>query len=149
MKFEATILLNGKTATGFEVPESVVESLGAGKAPPVKVSINGHTYRSTIARRGERYLIGVSAINREAAGLAAGDVVEIGLELDTAPREVSVPPDLAALLAKDEAAKNFFESLTPSQKRWYVEPIETAKKPETRERRLEKALRMLRERRKR
>ncbi len=91
----------------------------------------------------------MSAENREGAGVEAGDEVDVEIELDTSPREVAVSPDFAAALESDAAAKSFFESLTHSQKQWYVLPIEQAKKPETRERRIEKALDMLREGRKR
>ena len=148
-KFQAELLLAGKTATGIEIPPEVVESLGAGKKPPVAVTINGHTYRSTVASRSGRFLVGVSAENRAAADVAAGDKIEVELELDDKPREVRVPDDLAAALDRDAKAKSFFEELTYSQKKWYVLPIEEAKKQETRERRLDKALKMLREGRKR
>ena len=149
MKLRATLELAGKTATGFQVPAEVVEALGAGKKPAVKVTIGGHTYRSTVASRGDRYLIGVSAANRASAGVEAGDQVEIDLELDTEPREVVMPPDLAQALAGDARAHRFFESLSYSQKQWYVSPIAEAKKRETRERRVAKALAMLAEGRKR
>src|SRR6266545_3193018 len=89
-KFRAKLLTAGKTATGMEVPTKVVEGLGAGKRPPVRVTINGFTYRSTVAVYGGKYLVGVSAENREGAGVAAGDVLDVEIELDTAPREVSV-----------------------------------------------------------
>ena len=148
-KFRTELLLAGKTATGIEIPPTVVESFGAGRKPPVKVTINGHTYRSTVASRGERFLVGVSAENRAAAKVAAGDKIEVKLALDTEPREVTVPADLAKALHRDAKAKRFFDGLTHSQKQWYVLPIEGAKKPETRQRRLEKAIQMLREGRKR
>jgi hypothetical protein len=148
-KFEATIQLAGKTATGIEIPPDVVEGLGAGKKPPVRVTINGNAYRSTIASRSGRYLVGVSAENRELTGVNAGDHVEVEIELDTEPREVSVPDDLARALDREPEAKRFFESLTSSQKQGFVTPIEQAKQAETRERRLEKALGMLRQGRKR
>jgi hypothetical protein len=149
MRFRATLESNGKTATGIRVPDEVVEALGAGRKPAVHVSIAGHTYRSTIASRGGRYLLGVSAENRERAGVAAGDELDVELELDTEPREVAVPPDLMAAFAATAEAKRFFDTLTPSQKQWYVLPIEQAKAVETRERRIAKALAMLREGRKR
>ena len=149
MRFNATLELAGKTATGFRVPPDVVDALGAGKKPPVQVTIGGHTYRSTVAPRGDRYLVGVSAENRAAADVAAGDQVVIDIALDTEPRVVAVPDDLGAVLRRDAVASTFFDTLTPSQKRWYVDPILQAKKPETRERRIEKALDMLRAGRKR
>jgi hypothetical protein len=149
MKFRAEIELHGKSATGIEVPAEVVEQLDAGKKPPVSVTIGGGTYRSTVASRGGRYLIPLSAENRELTGVEAGDEVEVELKLDNQPREIAVPSDLAAALDSDANAKEFFELLSYSQKRWYVEPIVGAKKPETRERRVEKAMGMLREGRKR
>ena len=143
MRFRATLESNGKTATGIRVPPEVVAALGPSRKPAVRVTIAGHVYRSTIATRSGVFLLGVSAENRQAAGVAAGD------ELDTEPREVTVPPDLMAAFAADSEAKRFFETLTHSQKQWYVLPIEQAKAPETRERRVAKAIAMLREGRKR
>ena len=98
MKFPATLQLHGKTATGFEVPAEIVSGLGAGKRPPVKVTIGKHTYRSTIAPMGGVFMIGVSAENRQAAGVAAGDHVEVNLASSTPTREVTVPADFAAAL---------------------------------------------------
>jgi hypothetical protein len=149
MRFQATVLLNGKTATGIEVPPEVVEGLGSGRKPPVRVTIGGHTYRTTVAPRGERFLISVSAENREQAGVSAGDEVQVEVVLDTEPREVTVPSELAAALAKDANAKRFFDGLSYSQKQGYVLPIEQAKTAETRERRIAKAVGMLQEGRKR
>ena len=145
MKFRATLQLNGKTATGFEVPPEVVEGLGAGKRPPVRVTINGYTYRNTIAVMGGVYMMGVSAEHRAGAGVSAGDVLDVEIALDTAPREVSVPTDFQAALDQDAAAKKFFEGLSYSQKSWFVLWIEGAKKEETRQKRLGEAVTMLRE----
>jgi hypothetical protein len=149
MRFRATLESNGKTATGIQVPDEVVEALGSGRKPPVRVTIAGHTYRSTIASRSGRYLLGVSGENRERAGIAAGDELDVELALDTEPREVPVPPDLMGAFAAAAESKRFFDTLTPSQKQWYVLPIEQAKAVETRERRIAKAIAMLREGRKR
>jgi len=149
MRVRLTLEGNGKTAAGFVIPSEVVEALGAGRKPPVKVTIHGHTYRSTIATRGGRYLLGVSAENRASAGVAVGDELEVELVLDNEPRVVAVPPDLARALDADEQARRFYDTLSHSQQQWYVLPIEQAAKPETRARRIEKALAMLREGRKR
>ena len=100
-RFRATLRLEGKTATGFQVPPEVVEALGGGKRPPVVVHLGSYTYRNTIAPYGDVYMIGVSAEHRAASGYQAGDEVDVELELDTAPREVEVPPDLAAALDAD------------------------------------------------
>jgi hypothetical protein len=140
ISFRATLQLHGKTATGIEVPAEVVERLGAGKKPAVRVTIGGHTYRSTIAARGERFLVGVSSENRAAAGVAACDELDVVLVLDTAPREVDVPADLAAALADAPDAKRFFEGLTYSDRRAHVLSIEGAKTAETRQRRVARAV---------
>ena len=136
MRFRTTVELGGRTATGLEVPDAVVEALGAGRRPPVRVTIGGHTYRSTVAVMGGRYLLPLSAENRTAAGVAAGDEVEVAVELDTEPREVPVPADLTAALAGDDGARAAFERLSYSHRRRHVLAIEEAKTPETRLRRI-------------
>ncbi|WP_336210884.1 YdeI/OmpD-associated family protein [Nonomuraea sp. LPB2021202275-12-8] len=136
MIFRTTVELGGKTATGFEVPAEVVAELGAGKRPAVHVTINGYSYRSTVAPMGGRFMVPLSAANREGAGAAAGDEIEVGLELDTEPRAVSVPPDLAEALDQAPEAKKFFESLSYSRQSRYVLLVEGAKKAETRQRRV-------------
>jgi hypothetical protein len=145
MKFRATIQLDGKTATGIPVPEEVVAALGPGKRPAVVVTIGDFTYRSTVGSMGGVYKIPVSADNRQKAGVAAGDEIEVEVELDTAPREIEVPDDLARALSGDAAARRFFDGLTASQKRAYVSWVESAKKAETRDRRVTEAVGMLRE----
>lgn len=144
MRFRTKVELGGKTATGLQVPDEVVESLGAGKRPSVTVTVNGHTYRSTIASMGGRFLLPLSAENRGAAGVAAGDVVDVDVELDTAPRTVEVPDDLRRALSKDAAARKRFEGLAYSHKKEHVRALEAAKRPETRERRLAQTMEMLR-----
>ncbi|ADB34831.1 Domain of unknown function DUF1905 [Kribbella flavida DSM 17836] len=138
MKFRT--LLEGTTKVGFEVPAEIVEALGQGKRPAVRVTIGGYTYRNTVAVMGGRYLVGVSAEHRAAAGVAGGDEVEVELELDTAPRQVAVPADFAAALDARPEARQFFDGLSYSQRRWFVLGIEEAKKPETRRARIEKAV---------
>jgi len=110
----------GKTATGIQVPAKIVESLGSGKRPKVRVTINGYTYRSSVAPMGGRFMLGVSAEVRDRAGVAGGDMLDVEIELDTAPREVSVPPDFAAALKRDADAKRFFDGLSYSKKQWFV-----------------------------
>jgi Bacteriocin-protection, YdeI or OmpD-Associated/Domain of unknown function (DUF1905) len=148
MKFRAAVELGGKTATGVRVPAEVVEDLGAGKRPPVQVTIGGHTYRTTVAPSGGAYFVPLSAENRTSAGVAAGDEVEVDIELDTEPREVTVPPDFAKALDRNADAKRFFEGLSYSHKRRHVLAIEEAKAPATRQRRIDKAITMLQEGRK-
>jgi hypothetical protein len=144
MRFTTTIEAAGKTATGLPVPDEVVEALAAGKRPAVRVTVGDHTYRSTVAPRGGRFLVPLSAENRAAAGVAAGEEVTVDLELDLEPRAVAVPADLAAALASDEPARSAFERLAYSHQLRHVLAVEGAKAPETRQRRIDKALEMLR-----
>jgi hypothetical protein len=140
MKFTTTVLASGKTATGIPVPESVVEALDAGKRIPVVVTINGYSYRSSIVFYTGRFLIALSAENRAGAGVSAGDEIEVDVEIDAQPREVDVPPALAEALANDSDAASAFAALSYSKKRAIVLSIDSAKTPETRQRRVEKAL---------
>ncbi len=145
MKFRSEVELGGKTATGIPVPEDVVDKLGAGKKPPVVVTIGKHTYRSTIAPRGGRFMIPRSAETREAAGVAAGDDVSVEITLDSEPRVVEVPEDFARALQRDAKAKEAYDALAPSHKKRWVLSVEDAKTPETRQRRIAKAVSTLRE----
>jgi hypothetical protein len=139
------MLTAGNTALGFEIPPEVIEGLGAGKRPPVLVTINGYTYRNTVAVYGGVYMIGVSAENRAEAKVKGGDEADVDLELDTAPREVDVPPELQAALDADPAAKATFEKLSYSNKSWHALQVTTTNNPETRARRIEKNVAALRE----
>jgi hypothetical protein len=141
--FRATIILGGKTATGIPVPADVVEGLAAGKRPPVVVTVAGYTYRTTVAPYTGEYFIPLAAEHREAAGVAAGQEVDVRIELDTAPREVPVPDDLAA--AFDEPARARFDALAYTHQKEWVRWVEEAKKPETRAARIEKTVESLRE----
>jgi hypothetical protein len=140
--FRATVELGGKTATGIQVPDEVVEALGSGKRPPVSVTVGGYTYRTTVAPMGGSFWIPLAAEHREAASLAAGDEVDVTVELDTAPREVALPDDLDT--AMDDAARTAFQGLAPSHKKEWVRWVEEAKKPETRAARVEKTVESLR-----
>ena len=135
MKFTTTILGSGNKA-GIEVPDDVVSALGAGKRPPVVVTINGKSYRSSVAVMGGQNLIGVSSANRAFTGVASGDTVEVDVELDTQPRIVEVPEDLAA----EPEAQAFYATLNYSAQRRYVEPLADAKTAETRSRRIAKVV---------
>jgi len=143
MRFESTVELGGKTATGIPVPDAVVEELGGSSRPAVTISVNGHTYRTTAARMGGRFLVPLSAEHREAAGLSAGDAVTVDIALDTAPREVALPADLEA--AMDDAARTAYDGLAYSHRKEWVRWVEEAKKPETRAARIEKTVAGLRE----
>jgi hypothetical protein len=141
--FRARLVQERKTATGIEVPPELIEQLGAGKKPPVLVSFAGHRYPTTIGVMGGRFLVPVSAANRTAAGVAAGDELDVELVLDQAPRVVEVPADLATALEAEPEAKAFFEGLTPSQKKWHVLQVTGAKTDETRQRRVAKSIELL------
>ncbi len=143
--FKSVLLAAGKTATGIRVPDEVVAALGSSKKPAVNVRIGEYSYRSSVASMGGKFMLPVSAEHRSGAGIAAGEEVEVTLSLDSAPREVTVPEDFQAALASDAAAKQFFESLAYSHKLRHVLAIDGAKTPETRQRRIDKAVEMLRE----
>lgn len=145
MKFQTTVELGGKTATGLRVPDDVVEALGSGKRPAVTVRIGDHTYRSTVAVMDGVYMLPLSAENREAAGVAAGDEVEVEVKLDTAPRVMAVPDDFAAALDAEPAARRTFDGLSYSLQRFHVESVTGAKTDETRQRRIAKSVATLRE----
>ena len=146
MEYRTTVVLGGKTATGLQVPDDVVAALGAGKRPPVVVTVGGHTYRTTVAPMEGAFWVPLAAEHREAAGVRADDEVDVRIELDAAPREVSVPADLEAAL--DDAARRTFDSLAPSHRKEWVRWVEEAKKPETRAARITRTVDALREGRK-
>ena len=143
--FRATIQQTGKTACGIEVPAAVVEALGGSKRPAVSVSLDGYAYRSTVAPMNGGWWLGVNAEHREASGLKAGDEVEVTLALDDAPRELEVPSELAAALEADPQAKAFFDGLSYSNRRVFTLSVEGTSNPETRARRVEKAIALMRE----
>ena len=142
MRFATTVMPGGGTTTGIEVPAEVVERLGGGGRPKVVVDLDGYVYRSSIAVMGGRHLICLSSAHRAASGLGAGDAVQVTLRLDTAPRELEVPPDLAAALDAEPGARAFFDALSYSHRRWHVEAVTGAKAEATRQRRIEKSVAM-------
>ena len=145
MRFRTTILQGGKTATGIEVPPTVVAGLGSNKRPAVKVTMKGYTYRSSIATVDGRFMVGVSAKVREEAGVAGGDTVDVDVELDTEKRQVDVPADLAKAFKRNATARKAFEGLSNSRKQRLTLPIDNAKTDATRRRNVDKALTMLRD----
>lgn len=145
VKFQSIVELGGKTATGIEVPAEAVDALGKGKRVPVVVTIGSYSYRTTIASMGGRFLIPLSAEHRAGTGLAAGDEVEVGLEVDTEERQVAVPDELQAALASEPAAGEYYGTLSYSNKLRIALSVDGAKTAETRQRRIEKAIAALRE----
>lgn len=137
---KTTIKADGNT-TGIPVPEDVVLGFGTGKRVPLKVTVGGLTYQSSVSFYKGEYIISLSAENREKAGVAAGDAVEVKLELDTAPRTMELPEDFQKLLTSQ--AKAAYDTLSFSKQRAIVEPILLAKTPETRGKRIQKGLEAL------
>ena len=148
VSFETTVAGSGGK-TGIVVPDEVIAELGAGRRPAVHIALNGYAYRSTVAVMGGSCMVGVSAAVRAATGLEAGHPVTVSLSVATTPREVDVPPDLARALAEDDQAQAFFDALSNSLQRFHVDTIDAAKTDETRLRRVQKAVTLFREGKKR
>ena len=147
---DATVEATGGNTTGIRLPDDVLAQLGAGKRPKVTVTFGtGYAFRTSIGTHDGSAFIPVSAAVRKAAGIAAGDAVTVALELDTAPREVEIPDDLAAAMAEQPRSRTFFDSLTDSQRKLFVDSVTSAKKPETRAKRVTAAVTALAEARKR
>jgi hypothetical protein len=140
MRFRTTVQQHGKTATGIEVPAEVMTALGGGKRPKVTVTLNGFSYPSTVGSMGGLSLIPISAQVRDRAGVAAGDEVDVDIVPDTGPRVVAVPADLAEALSREPAGRLAFDQLSYSGQQRYVLAVEEAKTPETRQRRIDKAV---------
>lgn len=130
----------GANTTGIIVPAEVIEELGHGKKPSVRVTINGYEYRSTVAVMGGQFMISVSSAIRKETGLGAYDPIDVVLTVDTTPREVEVPTDFAAALGAQPTAQTFFASLSNSLQRYHVDNINSAKTADTRQRRIDKAI---------
>ena len=144
IRFTATLAVRGPAAA-VVLDDAQVAAVGDGaKRFPVLATINGHTWRTTVTRMHGEYLLGLSRAVRDGAGVEAGDSVEVALELDTAPREVEPPEDLAKALAGDPIARSVFEGLAYTHRKEYARWIEEAKREETRERRVAQAVEMLR-----
>jgi hypothetical protein len=140
MRFHTKILQTGKNTAGIEVPPEVVAALSASRKPAVKITLNGYTYRSTVAVMGGKFMVGLSAANRAASGVKGGDETDVDIELDTEERVLAIPDDFAAALNANPDAKTFFESLSYSNKSRHTLNIEGTKNPETRQRRIEKSI---------
>lgn len=145
VSFTATLQLGGRTATGFAVPPALLDQLGGGRRPLVVVRLGEHSYRSAVGSMKGVAMIPVSAEQRAAAGVAAGDELDVTLALDTAPRTVELPADLAAALAAEPDAQAFFETLSPSLRRFHVVNVESARRADTRARRVAKAVALLKD----
>jgi hypothetical protein len=144
VQLRLTLEPQGGNNAGFVVPDDVVDQLGGGRRPKVVVTLNGHTWRSSIASMGGRFLLGVNKANRDAAGVAAGDELDLEVVLDEQERTVEVPEDLAAALAGDDAAAQAWSTWSYTKQKEAARQLTEAKRPETRARRLEKVLTELR-----
>jgi hypothetical protein len=145
-RFTTTLLKDDTAnATGIVVPQEAVESLGKSKKPAVVVTIGDFSYRSTVAVMGGQFLIPLSQERRAAARLEPGQTIEVTLELDTAPRTVEVPEDLAAALDAAAGTREAFDKLAPSMRKEHVRQVEEAKTQETRERRIARIVEKLAE----
>lgn len=144
LSFTAQLQPRGPAAA-IVLDDDQVAAVGEGKKRfPVAATVNGYTWRTTVSVMGGESLLGLSKAVRTAAGVQAGDTVEVVLALDEAPREVEVPPALAAALETDAQAQAAYEQLAYSHRKEYARWIAEAKREETRERRVAQALEMLR-----
>ena len=143
--FRTTLRQSGKEATGIQIPPEIVESLGAGKVPAVALVVNGYAYRSTVAVMGGNYMVSFNADHRAASGIKAGDVLDVEINVDKEPRTVAVPADLDAALDAEPRARATFEQISNSNRGWHVSQVTGAKTDETRQRRIEESIGMLRE----
>ena len=140
MIFHSTLFqAPGRPVTGIVVPPEIIEALGGGKKPPVRLNVNGYSYRSTVAVMGGQFMIAFSSEHRAASGIEGGDAIEVDIELDDAPRTVEVPEDFSAALAA-AGAREAFDKLAFSHRKEHVRAIEEAKTAETRTRRIDKAV---------
>jgi hypothetical protein len=133
----------GGATTGFQIPDAFVAELGGGGRPKVATTVNGFTFRSSIAKMGGSYWLGVSADRRAEGGLEGGRTYDLDIELDAAPRVIETPDDLRAALDAEPAARDAWQKLSYSHRRRHVEAIDAAKAPETRARRIAKAVEKL------
>ena len=146
VRFHTVLSLENANATGIHVPLELVAALGGGKRPAVVATVNGYTYRGTVMGYDPADpLMPFTAEHRAKSGIAAGDEIEVVLTLDTEPREVEVPPELAEALAADSVASAFFDGLSRSNKRVFTLSVEGTNNPETKARRVAKAIELMRE----
>jgi hypothetical protein len=146
--FETTVAASGNKA-GIVVPTEAIDQLAAGMRPPVIVNVNSYEYRNTVAVMGGKYMIGISAAIRQATGLRGGDPIRVTLTVADTPREVDIPVDFAAALAADELVETFFAKLSNSLQRYHIDNVNAARSAETRQRRIEKAVSLFRDGKKR
>lgn len=133
----------GMDATGITIPFDVEKTFGA-KRVPVKVTINGAQHRSTIVKMHGKFMVGVPKVFREAANVKPGEVISVTIEKDSEKRTVEIPEDLAKALA-NESLTEVFAKMSYTHRKEFVNAVKDAKREETRHRRIEKTIAMLRE----
>jgi hypothetical protein len=141
----ATLVPRGQAAAVVLDDEQVAVVGEGAKRFPVVATVNGYTWRTTVTRMRGEFLLGLNRAVRQEAGVEAGDSVEVRLELDSAPREVTLPKALASALAEDSEARAAFDRLAYTHRKEYTRWIDEAKRDETRKRRVAQAIEMLRE----
>ncbi|QIG45172.1 DUF1905 domain-containing protein [Nocardioides anomalus] len=144
MKLRLELVSHGGNTAGFEIPDAAVEELGGGRRPKVVATVGDHTWRSSIANMGGTFMLGMSQADRRAAGVEAGQTLDLEVVLDTAERTVEPPEDLAAELAGDAAARAVWDGWSFTRRKEAARQLTEAKQPETRARRLAKVLAELR-----
>ncbi len=143
MQFKTTLVKDDKTTgMGIDIPADIVTGLNAGKRPPVVITLNGYSYRTTVFVMGGRFMVPLAAEHRTAAGVSAGETLEVTIVHDTAPRTVNVPDDFAAAL-DTAGVREKFDKLSFTHRKEHVRAIEEAKAAETRARRIAKSVAMI------
>jgi hypothetical protein len=145
LRIRTTLQPRGPAAAIVLTDEQVARVAGGAKSPPVRVTVNGRTLRLRVARMGGESMIGFSRAAREEAGVGIGEELDVEIALDDTPREVEVPADLGAALDGEPAARAAFEKLSYTHRKEFARWVEEAKRPETRERRVAEAVRMVQE----
>jgi hypothetical protein len=144
VEFTTTVAATGNN-TGIVVPDELIERLGAGRRPAVVVNLNGHEYRNTVGVMGGKHMVSISAAVRKATGLQGGDPISVKLTVANTPRQVDIPDDLTRALSAEPDVAAFFSKLSNSLQRYHVDNINGAKTPETRQRRIDKAVSLFRQ----
>jgi hypothetical protein len=144
VEFQTTVAATGNK-TGIVVPDELIERLGAGRRPAVAVNLNGYEYRNTVGVMGGKHMVSISAAVRKATGLKGGDPISVRLTVADTPRQVDIPDDLARALSAEPDVAAFFAKLSNSLQRYHVDNINGAKAPETRQRRIDKAISLFRQ----
>lgn len=144
MEYTGVLESTGANTAAFVIPDELVQGLNAGRRPKVKVTVNGQVFRTSIAKMGGPYWLGISKARREEAHLTVGESYELQIEIDTEERTIALPDDLAAAISGDQTALAAWEQLSFTNKREIAESISSAKRPETRDRRIAKAAETLR-----